>query len=179
MGKELGTGIRQRFEPLRAATGVVRMLTTSFPERRISVGLDPSRLPTPEETAWNDVWGYDPIKFLYNMPVLNLVSFPTGFSTPFLNPIHGHRWRPSELVILLRWLVGGHHWRRPPYPIATADYATYVQILTWFLDTPSPEAPFSVHRMVLAGKKLGTDVGQWSGPSHGGQAADQLQLTNS
>ncbi|KAF8896755.1 hypothetical protein CPB84DRAFT_1848116 [Gymnopilus junonius] len=42
---------------------------------------------------------------------------------------------------------------------------TYVQILTWFLDTPAPEAPFSVHRMALAGKELGTDVGQWFGPS--------------
>ena len=56
-------------------------------------------------------------------------------------------------------------WRRPPCPIHTADYATYVQILTWFFDTPSPEAPFSVHRMALAGKELGTDVGQWFGPS--------------
>lgn len=56
-------------------------------------------------------------------------------------------------------------WRKPPYPVYTADYATYVQILTWFFDTPSPEAPFSVHRMALAGKELGTDVGQWFGPS--------------
>ena len=56
-------------------------------------------------------------------------------------------------------------WRRPPYPVHTADYATYVQILTWFLDTPVAEAPFSVHRMALAGKELGTDVGQWFGPS--------------
>ncbi|KAF8154943.1 peptidase family C54-domain-containing protein [Crassisporium funariophilum] len=59
----------------------------------------------------------------------------------------------------------GRDWRRPPYPVQTADYATYVQILTWFLDTPVPEAPFSVHRMALAGKELGTDVGQWFGPS--------------
>ena len=56
-------------------------------------------------------------------------------------------------------------WRRPPNPVHTADYATYVHILTWFLDTPSPEAPFSVHRMGLAGKECGTDVGQWFGPS--------------
>ncbi|KAG6807348.1 hypothetical protein H0H92_007893 [Tricholoma furcatifolium] len=56
-------------------------------------------------------------------------------------------------------------WRRPPYAVHTADYAMYVQILTWFLDTPSPEAPFSVHRMALAGKELGKDVGQWFGPS--------------
>ena len=56
-------------------------------------------------------------------------------------------------------------WRRPPYPSHTAGYATYVHILTWFLDTPSPHAPFSVHRMALAGKELGKDVGQWFGPS--------------
>ncbi|KAF9043299.1 peptidase family C54-domain-containing protein [Panaeolus papilionaceus] len=59
----------------------------------------------------------------------------------------------------------GRDWRRPPHPVLTADFATYVQILTWFLDTPSPDAPFSVHRMALAGKELGTDVGQWFGPS--------------
>ncbi len=56
-------------------------------------------------------------------------------------------------------------WRRPPHPVATPEYAAYVQILTWFIDTPAPHAPFSVHRMALAGKELGTDVGQWFGPS--------------
>ncbi|KAJ2915830.1 hypothetical protein MD484_g4601, partial [Candolleomyces efflorescens] len=59
----------------------------------------------------------------------------------------------------------GREWRKPPHPVLTADYATYVQILTWFFDTPAPEAPFSVHRMALAGKEFGTDVGQWFGPS--------------
>ena len=56
-------------------------------------------------------------------------------------------------------------WRRPPHPVYTADYAMYVQIITWFLDTPSPLCPFSVHRMALVGKDLGKDVGQWFGPS--------------
>ncbi|KAG6868837.1 hypothetical protein C0993_009374 [Termitomyces sp. T159_Od127] len=56
-------------------------------------------------------------------------------------------------------------WRRPSHPHYTADYAAYVRILSWFLDSPAPEAPFSVHRMALAGKELGTDVGQWFGPS--------------
>jgi cysteine protease ATG4 len=42
----------------------------------------------------------------------------------------------------------------PPYPLHTADYATYVQILTSFFDTPSPETPFSF-QIALAGKKLG------------------------
>lgn len=47
----------------------------------------------------------------------------------------------------------------------TSDYATYVQIITWFLDDPSPLCPFSVHRMALVGKQLGVKVGQWFGPS--------------
>jgi hypothetical protein len=55
--------------------------------------------------------------------------------------------------------------RRPPQPVYTADYATYVQILTWFFDSPSTLCPFSVHSMALAGKELGKDVGQWFGPS--------------
>lgn len=59
----------------------------------------------------------------------------------------------------------GRDWRKPPHPVLTADYATYVQILSWFLDTPTPDAPFSVHRMALAGKEFGTDVGKWFGPS--------------
>jgi cysteine protease ATG4 len=40
-----------------------------------------------------------------------------------------------------------------------SDYATYVQILTWFLDSPLPLAPFGVHHMALAGKELDTEVG--------------------
>ncbi|KAF9237215.1 cysteine protease required for autophagy [Melanogaster broomeanus] len=59
----------------------------------------------------------------------------------------------------------GRDWRRPPYPVRTNDFAIYVQIITWFLDSPLPQAPFSVHRMALAGKDLGKDVGQWFGPS--------------
>ncbi|KAF9477390.1 hypothetical protein BDN70DRAFT_861911 [Pholiota conissans] len=59
----------------------------------------------------------------------------------------------------------GRDWRRPSTLLASAEYATYVKILTWFLDTPAPQAPFSVHRMALAGKELGTDVGRWFGPS--------------
>ncbi|EGN97189.1 cysteine protease required for autophagy [Serpula lacrymans var. lacrymans S7.3] len=66
---------------------------------------------------------------------------------------------------LLHLHLGRADWRRPPYPVHTTDYATYVQIITWFFDTPSPQSPFSVHRMALAGKDLGKDVGQWFGPS--------------
>ncbi|KAK1230170.1 Cysteine protease atg4 [Marasmius sp. AFHP31] len=66
-------------------------------------------------------------------------------------------------ALIFMWL--GREWRRPDLPILTESYARYIQIVTWFLDTPSPEAPFSVHRMALAGKDLGKDVGQWFGPS--------------
>ncbi|KAI0757764.1 peptidase family C54-domain-containing protein [Daedaleopsis nitida] len=71
----------------------------------------------------------------------------------------------SLLANALLHLHLGRDWRRPPHPVYTADYATYVQIITWFLDTPSPLCPFSVHRMALVGKDLGKDVGQWFGPS--------------
>ncbi|KAI0736030.1 peptidase family C54-domain-containing protein [Earliella scabrosa] len=71
----------------------------------------------------------------------------------------------SLLANALLHLHLGRDWRRPPQPVYTADYATYVQIITWFLDTPSPLCPFSVHRMALVGKDLGKDVGQWFGPS--------------
>jgi cysteine protease ATG4 len=56
-------------------------------------------------------------------------------------------------------------WRVPSYPEPTPEFAAYVRLITWFLDTPAPQAPFSVHRMALAGKELGKDVGQWFGPS--------------
>ena len=60
----------------------------------------------------------------------------------------------------------------PPIPATTQDeartletYASYVRILSWFLDDPSPLCPFSVHRMALIGKELGKEVGEWFGPS--------------
>ncbi|KIJ63953.1 hypothetical protein HYDPIDRAFT_112441 [Hydnomerulius pinastri MD-312] len=71
----------------------------------------------------------------------------------------------SLLANALLHLHLGRDWRRPPYTVRTNDFATYVQIITWFLDSPLPQAPFSVHRMALAGKDLGKDVGQWFGPS--------------
>ncbi|KAI0089801.1 peptidase family C54-domain-containing protein [Irpex rosettiformis] len=66
----------------------------------------------------------------------------------------------------------GRDWRKPPYPLYTSDYATYVQIITWFLDEPT--CPFSVHRMALVGKQLGTKVGQWFGPSVAAGAIKKL-----
>ncbi|KAF8303099.1 hypothetical protein DL93DRAFT_2043109, partial [Clavulina sp. PMI_390] len=71
----------------------------------------------------------------------------------------------SVLAEALIQLHLGRNWRRPSAPSLTPEYATYVKILSWFLDTPSPIVPFGVHRMALAGKALGKDVGSWFGPS--------------
>ncbi|KAJ7768135.1 hypothetical protein DFH07DRAFT_954710 [Mycena maculata] len=45
----------------------------------------------------------------------------------------------------------------------------------WFLDTPA--APFGVHRMALAGKATGKDVGMWFGPSAAAGAVRWVPLT--
>lgn len=62
-------------------------------------------------------------------------------------------------------------WRVPSKPAEgfspgeLEDYATYIRLMSWFLDDPSPLCPFSVHRMALIGKELGKEVGEWFGPS--------------
>lgn len=82
----------------------------------------------------------------------------------------------SMLANALIHLHLGRGWRvpfhrpslSPENPLELAEleaYATYVRLLTWFLDDPSPVAPFSVHRMALVGKELGKEVGEWFGPS--------------
>lgn len=48
--------------------------------------------------------------------------------------------------------------------------------MTWFFDTPSPDTPFSVHRMAPAGKELGKDVRQWFGPSTAARAIKYVYL---
>ncbi|PWN48706.1 hypothetical protein IE53DRAFT_182586 [Violaceomyces palustris] len=54
------------------------------------------------------------------------------------------------------------------------QYVTYVKLLSWFLDDPSPSCPFSVHRMAREGKRLGKEVGEWFGPSTAAGAIKQL-----
>lgn len=83
----------------------------------------------------------------------------------------------SLLINALIHVHLGRDWRLPSTPatfseattsqeIATLnDYAKYAQMLSWFLDDPSPLCPFSVHRMALIGKELGKEVGEWFGPS--------------
>ena len=45
------------------------------------------------------------------------------------------------------------------------QYATYVRLLTWFLDTPTAASPFSIHHFAAEGERLGKQVGEWFGPS--------------
>lgn len=73
------------------------------------------------------------------------------------------------MLICLDWrLPLGKPSTEPTTPDEAArleQYATYVRILSWFMDDPSPLCPFSVHRMALIGKELGKEVGEWFGPS--------------
>ncbi|CBQ72338.1 related to ATG4-essential for autophagy [Sporisorium reilianum SRZ2] len=55
-----------------------------------------------------------------------------------------------------------------------ARHSTYIKILSWFLDDPSPACPFGVHRMAREGKRLGKEVGEWFGPSTAAGAIKQL-----
>ncbi|KAK4686864.1 cysteine protease ATG4, partial [Tremellales sp. Uapishka_1] len=75
----------------------------------------------------------------------------------------------SMLANSLIHLHLGRGWRLPIAKPEDAEgleaYATYVKILSWFMDDPSPLCPFSVHRMALIGKELGKEVGEWFGPS--------------
>lgn len=80
----------------------------------------------------------------------------------------------SMLANALLHLHLGRDWRRPNHQSSSHNYIVYVKILTWFLDNPSPSCPFSVHRMALAGKELGKDVGQWFGPSTAAGAIKRL-----
>ncbi|KAJ7171540.1 cysteine protease required for autophagy [Mycena filopes] len=54
----------------------------------------------------------------------------------------------------------------PPAPFppnSPSAHALHARMISWFLDAPA--APFGVHRMALAGKAAGKDVGMWFGPS--------------
>ncbi|OZJ02535.1 hypothetical protein BZG36_04138 [Bifiguratus adelaidae] len=41
----------------------------------------------------------------------------------------------------------------------------YVEIISLFMDDPSPEAGFSIYKLVEAGKLYGTNVAEWFGPT--------------
>ncbi|KAJ7799476.1 hypothetical protein B0H14DRAFT_3787758 [Mycena olivaceomarginata] len=60
-----------------------------------------------------------------------------------------------------------------PFPPWTrAAHAHHARLPLWFLDAPA--APFGVHRMALAGKAAGKDVGMWFGPSSAAGAVRML-----
>ncbi|KAF7289537.1 Cysteine protease [Mycena chlorophos] len=51
-------------------------------------------------------------------------------------------------------------------------HMTYVRLISWFMD--SPDAPFGIHRLCLAGRDLGTPVGTWFGPAVAANAIKTL-----
>ncbi|KAJ7216903.1 hypothetical protein C8J57DRAFT_1732410 [Mycena rebaudengoi] len=58
------------------------------------------------------------------------------------------------------------------HPRLPRAHPARARLLSWFLD--SPVAPFGVHRMALAGKAQGKDVGMWVGPSAAAEAVTTL-----
>ncbi|KAJ6491180.1 hypothetical protein C8R45DRAFT_1213193 [Mycena sanguinolenta] len=61
----------------------------------------------------------------------------------------------------------------PPFPPPNRTaHALHARLISWFLDAPA--APFGVHRMALAGKAAGKDVGMWFGPSAAASALRML-----
>ncbi|KAF9966458.1 Cysteine protease atg4, partial [Mortierella alpina] len=66
----------------------------------------------------------------------------------------------------------GRGWNRPAP--GDAEWESYVQILSWFLDDMNAKSPFSVHRIALLGKQLGKNIGEWFGPSTTSQVTKAL-----
>ncbi|CEH16204.1 Cysteine protease required for autophagy-Apg4p/Aut2p [Ceraceosorus bombacis] len=81
------------------------------------------------------------------------------------------RTRPSSAALAksLAAMEAKEAWR-----VSRAEYATYVRLLSWFFDDPSPACPFSVHRMAREGKRLGKEPGEWFGPSTAAGAIKKL-----
>jgi len=73
----------------------------------------------------------------------------------------------------------GRDWRRPIASITSPTSSgpvdpTYARLLSWFIDSSSPLAPFSVHHFTSKGKELGKEVGEWFGPSTAAGAIKSL-----
>ncbi|KAH8927127.1 hypothetical protein BT69DRAFT_1317122 [Atractiella rhizophila] len=76
----------------------------------------------------------------------------------------------------------GREWRRPvpakdkepSSPMVVVDPHTYQRLISWFIDDPSPLAPFSVHKFAVKGKELGKEIGEWFGPSTAAGAIKSL-----
>ncbi|XAO26553.1 cysteine protease ATG4 [Cryptococcus bacillisporus CA1280] len=105
------------------------------------------------------------------------VTTPTATAQQTVTGGGGWSWSKEERGLTSDAGWGWRDWRLPSTPAtfseaatfqeiaALKDYAKYAQMLSWFLDDPSPLCPFSVHRMALIGKELGKEVGEWFGPS--------------
>ncbi|UOH83832.1 cysteine protease ATG4 [Cryptococcus neoformans] len=105
------------------------------------------------------------------------VTIPTAAAQQTASGSGGWGWSKEERGLTSDAGWGCRDWRVPSTPAsfpeattnqeiaALKDYAKYAQMLSWFLDDPSPLCPFSVHRMALIGKELGKEVGEWFGPS--------------
>ncbi|KAJ6602111.1 hypothetical protein B0H10DRAFT_1756317, partial [Mycena sp. CBHHK59/15] len=104
--------------------------------------------------------GFEPIRDLPSLSALPppLVWWPLGGTKGWTSDAGwGCMLRTGQS--LLAYTLPAPHF---PPPTARA-HALHARLLSWFLD--APVAPFGVHRMALAGKALGKDVGMWFGPS--------------
>ncbi|KAI8450500.1 hypothetical protein BY996DRAFT_6417315 [Phakopsora pachyrhizi] len=95
--------------------------------------------------------------------------FPRGLTT---DVGWGCMLRTGQSLLANSLLVAhlGRDWRRPlasitDQPDSAPTEPIYARLLSWFIDSSSSFAPFSVHRFALKGKELGKEVGEWFGPS--------------
>jgi len=58
--------------------------------------------------------------------------------------------------------------------LAKSIASTYKLVLSWFHDTPSPTAPYSIHQLAITGEFYKTAVGQWHSPTSCGQVFTSL-----
>ncbi|KAJ7106383.1 hypothetical protein C8R44DRAFT_886253 [Mycena epipterygia] len=99
-----------------------------------------------------DIPGYIPLHLFHRPPSPPSLPPSPSSSTPPQSPVLTRLCCRSPLYPTL-----------PPFPPRTpAAHAAHAQLLSWFLDVPAA-APFGVHRMALARKAAGKDMGMWFG----------------
>eukprot|EP00877_Chromochloris_zofingiensis_P012489 jgi/Chrzof1/7494/Cz02g25290.t1 len=70
----------------------------------------------------------------------------------------------SGQMMLAEALLRHMHGRLCCRPSDNSGADAYLQVVRLFLDTPSPDAPFSIHNLCAAGSPHGVVAGQWLGP---------------